>query len=712
MRPKYKTKKFTKKPYRRSDKRKSIILKIKPNADPQLKKVFASIGVPEKTPFKPDPFQLDALAAIHRTDCLVTAPTGAGKTWIAEEAIKGIWGKGGKSWYASPLKALTNSKHAEFGRRFGAENVGILTGDRKENTDAPIIVGTTEILRNQLYDAMHRGESLAVDLVILDEAHFLGDPDRGVVWEEIMIYLPSRIPLLLLSATIGNAPEIADWLSSIRTCNCAVIHESKRSVPLVPLFFHPSGKLFPILASVHPKGIKSRLSKKVADYATSDRPPLLAPPHLLPPVGAILRVLKKYHLLPAIFFLKSRADCDKALERCSKNLLPDSTQRSRLSQRIAELSSRSHRVAKHRQLWQLENLAVGSHHSGQLPIWKMVIEQLMTEGLIDAVFATSTVAAGVNFPARTVAFLNSDRFNGKEFLPMTSTQFHQMTGRAGRRGMDHIGFAMAIPGKFMDIRLIAKLITSNPSEVMSQVKINFSMVLNLLLSHTPDQIENLLKKSFAAFQFNRRTKNTESKKQNKHAGRRLSNDFQRHLKFLTLSGFVTEQGQLTDDGVWASNLRVDQPLMIAQGFRQHLFSNLEPDLLAAVISIFVYDGDLEDKPDQTSIHKKLSMAFQQTTRQLHPFAKQMAGHGFETRPFLFMPAHTLFMWATGQSWEQVLEQTSMAEGDLAMLIFRTVDNLRHVVGLKDVFPESAETAKVAISLLLRDPVVFDDLPLA
>jgi superfamily II RNA helicase len=341
----------------------------------------------------------------------------------------------------------------------------------------------------------------------------------------------------------------------------------------------------------------------------------------------------------------------------------------------------------------------------------MVIEQLMVEGLIDAVFATSTVAAGVNFPARTVAFLNSDRFNGKEFLPMSPTEFHQMTGRAGRRGMDHIGFAMAIPGKFMDIRLIAKLITSNPSEVMSQVRINFSMVLNLLLSHTPDQVENLLKKSFAAFQFTLRTKNIDPKKNSKHSNRRLLNDFQRHLKFLNLSGFVTERGQLTDDGVWASNLRVDQPLLIAQGFRQHLFSQLEPDLLAAIISVFVYDGELEGKPDQTSIPKKLSVAFQQTTRQLHPFVKQMAGHGFKTHSFLFMPAHTIFMWATGQSWDHVLEQTPMAEGDLAMLIFRTVDNLRHIVGLKDVFPESAETAKVAISLLMRDPVIFDDVSL-
>ncbi len=710
MSPKYKARGYSKKPYRRRARKKPAILKIKPGADPRLKKVFASIGVPEKRPFKPDLFQVDALSAMDRADCLVSAPTGAGKTWIAEEAILKVLGTGGRSWYASPLKALTNSKHIEFSRRFGSENVGILTGDRKENTDAPVIVGTTEILRNQLYDAMHRGESLSADIVILDEAHFLGDPDRGVVWEEIMIYLPSRIQLLLLSATIGNAQEIARWLTSIRGRRCIVIHESKRSVPLVPLFFHPSGRLLPVLAGVNPDVKKPRLSKKVNAYASADRPPLLAPPYLLPPFGDILKVLRKYRLLPAIFFLKSRADCDKALEQCSENLLPDVANRSRLGSRFAELSARNPRIERHRQRWHLENLAVGSHHSGQLPLWKIVIEQLMTEGLLDAVFATSTVAAGVNFPARTVAFLNSDRFNGKEFLPMSPTEFHQMTGRAGRRGMDRIGFALAIPGKFMDIRLMLKLITSKPSDVMSQVRINFSMVLNLLLSHTPVQVERLLEKSFASFQRAGRGGKNGPAKTGRPFTRRLIIEFQRHLKFLTLNGFVTGDGQLTDDGVWASNLRVDQPLMIAQGFRKHVFNRLDPDVLAAIISTFVYDGDVEGKPDRKTVPKKLKSVFHHTARRLHPFVRQMADHGFETRPVLFLPAHAIFLWATGQPWDRILQETAMAEGDLAMLILRTVDNLRHVAGLEDVFPESAETARLAITMLMREPVLFDDLP--
>ena len=167
--------------------------------------------------------------------------------------------RGGRAWYASPLKALSNSKWVEFGLHFDPENVGIITGDTKENTEAPIIVGTTEILRNQLYDAMHQGKDLKCDLVILDEAHFLGDADRGVVWEEIMIYLPARINLLLLSATIGNGEEIAQWLESIRKKSCVVIREEKRPVPLYPLFLHPSGCLHPFLDG-------KKVSVPVADF--------------------------------------------------------------------------------------------------------------------------------------------------------------------------------------------------------------------------------------------------------------------------------------------------------------------------------------------------------------------------------------------------------------------------------------------------------------
>ncbi len=220
-------------------------------------------------------------------------------------------------WYAAPLKALSNAKYQEFGDEIGRESVGILTGDRKENPDAPVIVGTTEILRNQLYDAMEVGRDLAVDLVILDEAHYLGDVDRGVVWEEVLIYLPNRVRLLLLSATISNAQELAQWLERIRGKPCAVVFSDVRPVPLNVLCQLPNGQITPFF-----KG--QRLFPAVASLAKEQKERRKIARQPEPDLNVIVDSLRKFNLLPAIVFLKSRADCDAAVERLdSSPLRPD-----------------------------------------------------------------------------------------------------------------------------------------------------------------------------------------------------------------------------------------------------------------------------------------------------------------------------------------------------------------------------------------------------
>ena len=878
---------------------------IKPSIDPRLRSVFSRIGTPEKGPFRPDPFQLKALSAIKHSDCLVSAPTGSGKTWIAIEAIEAVHKNDGRSWYASPLKALSNSKYLEFGTHFGRENVGILTGDRVENPDAPIIVGTTEILRNQLYDAMHKGEDLTADLVILDEAHFLGDNERGVVWEEIMIYLPARIPLLLLSATIGNSRQIADWLQSLRGKKCVVIEERERPVPLFSLFFHPTGRLLPLIG-------RKGLDKKVADYLNNPKGPTLTSGKRLPPFGEIIDVLRRYNLLPGIFFLKSRADCDDALDRCTSTMRHSGSNRRGLNRRIDGLIKEYPHLSRHNQLRHLRAIAVAAHHSGQLPLWKLVIEDLMTNGLLDAVFATSTVAAGVNFPARSIIFLNSDRYNGYRFVPLTATELHQMTGRAGRRGMDNIGFAVAIPGPFMDGPLVATLLKSPPEDVLSQIRIDFSMVLNLLLSHKPEEIKEILFSSFANY-LDLKNRDEGIEERLKEAGKRLMEflphslcnspesvltlsrkrvalrdeirrikedqkeletdlskianlipgrlfldkrsrlycvikrhtkkdtngvlacrlkfrrgrkkppntrffapekvlaildkvvnvqsanepttlqsllskvasdeippplndlplgeeqlskvkplrdrisllqeeldelicnrcehfavchgrqnrsfraplkgfanlwqaanavrenlwaDFVRHLNFLKAEGYVRDNGTLTDDGRWASQLRIDQPLMIAEGLRLGLFPGSDPALLAGLIATFVYDREIEVEFDQSKAPKEVVNAYNEMKGGLLPLVERKTVQGFSVRPIPLWAAATIHAWAKGLEWERVLGIADMTEGDLAMLVSRTADNLRQVASLTDVYPAIAKTSAQAISLILREPAVF------
>ncbi|MDY6863538.1 MAG: DEAD/DEAH box helicase [Thermodesulfobacteriota bacterium] len=893
--------------YKGKKSRRTKIPRIKPGIDSRLKKVFSRIGIPTEKPFEPDSFQLKALEFINYTDCLVSAPTGSGKTWIAQEAIRRIYKKGGRAWYGSPLKALTNSKYLEFCELFGFENVGILTGDRKENADAPIIAGTTEILRNQLYDAMHEGTDLSADLVILDEAHFLGDEDRGVVWEEIMIYLPVRIHLLLLSATIKNARQIADWLKSVRSKECMLVEETERPVPLFYIFLHPSGKLLPLINS---RGI----DKKIQTYLNNPDSPLFAPPKSLPPFGEIMGILKKFDLLPAIFFMKSRADCDEAMELCFDMSAGDNGEQIKLNQRIDQLIKHYPHIKEHKQLRHLRNAAVAAHHSGQLPAWKLIIEHLMTEGLLNAVFATSTVAAGVNFPARCIVFLNSDRFNGIGFIPLNATEFHQMTGRAGRRGKDNVGFAVVVPGKFMDLRLISNLCVSPPEDVMSRIKVDFSMVMNLLLSHNPEEIKNIFQNCFATylnlikqepglnkklnktgkvlmsflpearcsgpefvlnnirrraamFQEIRDLNNSHrwlesrlSKTKNLLPGRlfldhsdrmycavkpqvrrkehgmlacrvkqdfsgkhsqlslrwfspqkisqildrvidlpplhdiyqtrkllartakadmppvldhisinekepselmplknrtlflekeikglacnkcpnfrdchgknrwRLKNalndftliwdatnavrmrlwyDFTKHLDFLKEQGFVTDDNKLAHDGIWTSQLRLDQPLMIAECIRKGIFSDAAPALLAALIAPFVNDRERETMFDESKVPEQLLNAYEIMRKALVPLVEIKKVRKFEVRQIELWPAATIYAWARGEPWQKVLNIAWIAEGDLAMLVSRTADNLRQIAALTEVYPAIAKNAFEAIDMIMREPVVTD-----
>lgn len=239
----------------------------------ELKRLLAGLGVPDQTPFKPDPFQLEALELLETQDVLVTAPTGSGKTWIAREAIRQLLDEGRRAWYTTPLKALTNSKYQEFCEVFGAENVGILTGDRKENATAPLIVGTTEIYRNQLFDALRQSGEVRADLAILDEAHYLGDEERGHVWEESIILSPPRVRLLLLSATVGNAGEFASWMAEVRGVECAVVtRPGARPVPLRAAFLFPEGQLCPLL------GDDDKLHSEITRLAQKPEPNRNVPP--------------------------------------------------------------------------------------------------------------------------------------------------------------------------------------------------------------------------------------------------------------------------------------------------------------------------------------------------------------------------------------------------------------------------------------------------
>ncbi|MFH0823560.1 MAG: DEAD/DEAH box helicase, partial [Pseudomonadota bacterium] len=674
---------------RRSERSEQAPAAVEPRAHKEVRRLLLSVGRPEPSPFVPDPFQVEALREILIQDVIVSAPTGSGKTWIAVEATREYLAQARHVWYATPLKALSNSKYEEFGTVFGTDRVGILTGDRKENPDAPLIVGTTEILRNQLYDAMQAGTSLDLDLVILDEAHYLGDPDRGVVWEEVLIYLPGRVRLLLLSATISNPDRIAAWMAQVRGADCKVVKSDERPVPLHILFRAPDGELTPFLQG-------DRLFPSVAQMVRADRRRHRSSLPAVPDINEIVDTLREFDLLPAIVFLKSRSDCDKALNDLKPS--PLDPEEGGFAAAITEMTKLYPELSNQRQLDRLLERRAGSHHAGQLPVWRLVIEKMMTLGHLELIVSTSTVAAGVNFPARTVVIVQSDRYDGASFVDMTATDLHQMTGRAGRRGMDNAGFTLIVPGRHMNLSLIRTLTMSPPEPLRSRIAVNFSMSLNLLLSHDPEGVRELLGLSFASFR--------EDPRKGERTHRRLQLEFRQHLDVLRDLEYVDEQGQPTYDGCWAARLRLDHPLLIAHLIREGALTDLGPEELAAMIAPFVMDKEREVvlSPALWDWTRTLWKKFQRTMRNLKPIAGLMLERGFKVPPVLFWPSASVFMWAKGMQWNDLPANVTADEGDLAMLMLRTADHLRQLISLENEKPKLAETARRAVPLLLRPPV--------
>jgi ATP-dependent RNA helicase HelY len=676
--------------------------------DPKLEGILSQIGVPEPKPFQPDPFQKKALHLLKKTDVLVAAPTGSGKTWIAVEAIRECLDAGASAWYACPLKALSNAKFEEFSEIFGTENVGILTGDRKENPSASLLVGTTEILRNQLYDTMSEKIPLPCDLVVLDEAHYLGESERGVVWEETLIYLPAETRLLLLSATIQNTGEIADWLTSIRGKTCSVVTSFERPVILYPLFLYPNDRIG-LLSG------KKGLSREVEGYLRSlDRRKgkWKGGPHAYD-ASRIIEPLRRYNLLPAIFFLKSRADCDRAAAKCRPVSRPPEEQAA-FEQDLNACLERFPYLKKHRAMPELVESRVASHHAGQLPFWKVLVEQMMLKGYLDAIFATSTVAGGVNFPARTVVLSQSDRFNGKEFQSLSATDLQQMIGRAGRRGKDEVGFALVVPGPYQDPQLIHERLLSPPDPIESQIRINFSMTLNLLQSHRPEDVRVLIDRSLAAYQQSSRQaedERSEDRNRGKKARRQdvseeLWAEFLRRLDFLKETGFADTEDRLTWEGRYAAQLRLDHPLLVSEAIRSGVFEGITPETLAGMIATFVVEGERRDPPDGILRvqSRDLSHRVNRMKRELKDLMRALKRRGFDTPEIPEWPAVAVYLWAKGISWEGLIRGMGMEEGDLAMMIVRTADHLNQIQGLRGSHPVLSDMAREAVPLILREPV--------
>lgn len=451
-------------------------------------------------PFELDDFQKDACRCItDGKSVVVCAPTGAGKTVIAQHAIHCALEQGKKVFYTTPLKALSNQKYNDFSEKYGIDKVGLLTGDTSINRGAQIVVMTTEVFRNMLYGTNFGSvtDNLKdVKYVILDEVHYMNDEQRGTVWEESIIYCPTNVQIVALSATVANADKLTEWINTVHS-RTELINTDFRPVPLRFYYFDSSqpNTLLPLLTpngtlnkKIKPEKKEFKRGKAVQKRNT---------------VKDVVRNLHEKNMLPAIYFTFSRKKCDEQMEKCASLCLVTPKEQEEIRQIIDDYIAENPYLYKNKHIEYLM-LGVASHHAGLLPGWKVLVEKLFQKGLIKVVFATETLAAGINMPARSTVISSISKRTDNGHRTLTPSEFLQMSGRAGRRGMDEIGYVVIVGTPFQTPEEVAELVLSDANPLESKFSPSYSMVLNLLQRFTLEEAKELVLKSFGYFSSNSR----------------------------------------------------------------------------------------------------------------------------------------------------------------------------------------------------------------
>jgi len=480
-------------------------------------------------PFGLDPYQEQACEALAGgRGVLVAAPTGSGKTVVGEFAVHLALAAGRKAFYTTPVKALSNQKYTDLVRRHGPERVGLLTGDNTVNGDAPVVVMTTEVLRNMLYASSPALEGLGY--VVMDEVHYLADRFRGAVWEEVIIHLPQDVRLVSLSATVSNAEEFGAWLDTVRGDTEVVVSE-ERPVPLGQHVLH-GRRLYDLFAADHHP--EHRSGRPPA--APQDRPARVNPelhrlaravedrrrPHRhgprrhrgqgrsgLTPRPEVISALDHAGLLPAITFVFSRAGCDGALSQClaAGVRLTTAVERDAIRDvvraRSADIPEQDLGVLGFWEWSQALERGLAAHHAGLLPTFKETVEELFTAGLVKVVFATETLALGINMPARSVVLEKLVKWNGETHADITPGEYTQLTGRAGRRGIDVEGHAVVLHRPGLDPEAVAGLASTRTYQLRSSFRPTYNMAVNLVGQVGRDRAREILQTSFAQFQADR-----------------------------------------------------------------------------------------------------------------------------------------------------------------------------------------------------------------
>jgi len=625
-----------------------------------------------------DPFQTAAVEAIDRGESvIVAAPTGCGKTLIAEYAVEESMKLGKRAIYTAPIKALSNQKYRDFRKRFGDDVVGIQTGDVTINPEARLLIMTTEIFRNLILEDSPR----LVDIyyAIFDEIHYLDDPQRGTVWEESIILAPQSIRFMCLSATVPNIREIASWMGAVRNTAVAVIEETERPVPLKHYFYHPKFGIMNI------KGIARKYKKdpETRKRFLKKKPSSRRVVHL---------AIRNGHL-PILYFCFNRRACERNAEQHSHLNLLNDQERDKVKKLVDELVKQYdiggyERLNFLRGLWES---GCAYHHAGILPAAKEIVERLFTQGLIKLLFCTETFALGVNMPASAVIFDELEKFDGVDFNYLMTREYNQMAGRAGRRGMDSVGYVYSqIIPEASDPRHLERLLYGNNERINSRFYASYSTILSLY-SRFGESAFEIFRKSLHNFR-----KGTFSMSR---AYEKEEEQIRNRIKFLKASGFL-DGIVLTPKGQLAAAVS-GYEIQAAELYYSRSFDELTPTQIPVVLSGLITE---EARSRRAVPVTNISLRFeaQKTIRKLR--SKEIKYNiANPIREMDFSMAAPVFAWAGGCDLKE-LAGFGIPEGDLIRVLRMTIQLMRT---LRDRIPDPEICGRMHQALLLVNRGVVD-----
>ncbi|MFQ5621001.1 MAG: DEAD/DEAH box helicase [Candidatus Nanoarchaeia archaeon] len=608
-----------------------------------------------------DEFQVKAIEAIENNhSVVVSAPTGSGKTLTADYIIDRDLKLKKRVIYTAPIKALSNQKFKDFKEQYGPENIGILTGDVVINPSAPILIMTTEVYRNMILveDPMIAD----ISYVIFDEIHFISDPERGYVWEESVIFSPEHIRFLCLSATIPNAREFAEWISTIKGHVVEVVHHTKRAVPLHHMVFDKDKGMCEL------NDIKKLLKfDKYPQYGSfkkgkKGKPQLTAPDH-----RDLIKDLRSKKLLPAIYFAFSRALTQKLADQTGKKFdFLTKEEKTRVIQycrkAIQDVNLREFATTKI--LRHLLTRGVAFHHAGVLPQLKDIVEHLFGEGLVKVLYATETFAVGINMPAKVVCFNSLEKYDGISFRYLNSKEYFQLAGRAGRRGIDKEGKAIAmVDRKFVDIPKIKSFTGADKEPLVSFFKLSDNTILNMVEHHAQDQIDVILRSSFD-FYLRYGARAFKEKKANP-----LKGVFTKKKNKLTKKGFIKDD-KLTPKGKFATHIFRDE-VLIAEIFFENFADKFNTYQIMLILATICYEPKRANRFDKVKIGPETKAVIKKIGS--NPYFKNKIDV-LRMRKV----AGIVSLWHDQGDFIELMEMCNLQEGDLIRLFRQLMDLLTQI----------------------------------